>query len=123
MTLVAPWGSAAALASGGGRQPQLREIVAEVSAALALLDASRLQELAVVCERLGLDHQPMTAAETADLARQAREAAQGMEVLAHVLEATRANLTVMNRLRDLREGRLEYVRPHPPLTEKTHGND
>jgi hypothetical protein len=31
-----------------------------------------------------------------------------MAVFARVLEATRANLNVMNRLRELRAGRLEY---------------
>jgi hypothetical protein len=31
-----------------------------------------------------------------------------MAVFARVLEATRANLNVMNRLRELRTGRLEY---------------
>jgi hypothetical protein len=32
-----------------------------------------------------------------------------MATFARVLEATRANLNVMNRLRDLRTGRLEYT--------------
>jgi hypothetical protein len=31
-----------------------------------------------------------------------------MKVFARVLEATRANLNVMNRLRELREGQMEY---------------
>ena len=39
---------------------------------------------------------------------QAREAAADMAVFARVLDATRANLHVMNRLRELRMGRLEY---------------
>ncbi len=42
------------------------------------------------------------------LAQQAREAAADMAVFARVLDATRANLHVMNRLRELRMGRLEY---------------
>ena len=36
-----------------------------------------------------------------------------MAVLGRVLEATRANLNVMNRLRELRTGRLEYSEGHP----------
>ena len=48
------------------------------------------------------------AGEKSDLARQAREAAADMAVLGRVLEATRANLNVMRRLRELRERRLEY---------------
>jgi len=42
------------------------------------------------------------------LAQQARDAAADMAVFARVLDATRANLHVMNRLRELRMGRLEY---------------
>jgi hypothetical protein len=34
-----------------------------------------------------------------------------MAVLARVLEVTRGNLEVMNRLRELRAGRLEYGAP------------
>ena len=37
-----------------------------------------------------------------------------MAVFARVLEATRANLKVMNRLRELRAGRLEYGEPQAP---------
>ena len=44
----------------------------------------------------------------AALAPEAKEAAGDMAVFARVLEATRANLDVMNRLRELRTGRLEY---------------
>ena len=43
-----------------------------------------------------------------DLARQANEAETGMAVFARILEATRANLNVMQRLRELRASRLEY---------------
>ena len=50
----------------------------------------------------------MTAEERSALARQAREAAADMAVFARVLDATRANLNVMKRLRELRTGRLEY---------------
>jgi len=42
------------------------------------------------------------------LVAEAREAAGEMAVLARVLEATRANLNVMNRLRELHAGRREY---------------
>jgi hypothetical protein len=51
-----------------------------------------------------------------------------MAVFARVLEATRANLSVMHRLRELREGRLEYREPGLSstqwmLTEKGHGDN
>jgi hypothetical protein len=50
-----------------------------------------------------------------------------MAVFSRVLEVTRSNVRVMHRLRDLREGRLEYreavLRPKTlALTESIHGN-
>jgi hypothetical protein len=91
-----------------GRQPVLRELVVEASRALACLDASRLEELALSCRELtrglALEH----VAPRSELIGQAREAAGDMAVFARVLEATRANLSVMNRLRELHSRRLEY---------------
>jgi hypothetical protein len=58
--------------------------------------------------------------------RQAREAKGDMAVFARVLEATRANLDVMNRLRELRAGRLEYgerLTRGWPRTEGGHGDN
>jgi hypothetical protein len=43
------------------------------------------------------------------MARQVREVKSDMAVFARVLEATRANWNVMNRLRELRAGQLEYT--------------
>lgn len=89
----------------GGRRfdPELKQIVTEASRALALLDAERLEELARACQALNRDH--LVGAEAA---RQARDATGGMAVFARVLDATRANLTVMNRLRELRQGAMTY---------------
>ena len=89
-------------------QPALRELVAEASRALARLDADRLEELALSCQALNREIAPGNAGWRGALSRQAREAAGEMAVFAHVLDATRANLNVMHRLRELREGRLEY---------------
>ncbi len=89
--------------------PALKEIVAEASRALARLDAGRLQELALSCQMLTRSPGPENRDERKPLARQAREAKGDMAVFARVLEATRANLNVMNRLRELRAGRLEYT--------------
>ena len=83
--------------------PALKQIVSEASKALALLDAGRLEELAQACQALSCDH-----LDHAEAARQARDAAGGMAVFARVLDATRANLTVMNRLRALRQGAVFY---------------
>ena len=103
--------------------PELKQIVAEASRALALLDADRLEELARACQALNRDH-----LDSAGRAREARDAAGDMAVFARVLDATRANLHVMHRLRELRMGAVSYE-PGSPLTpgwtlpESCHGND
>ncbi len=88
--------------------PELKELVVEASRALALLDAPRLEELAVSCEALNRSLDTMEPARKKELARQARAAQADMSVLRRVLEVTRANQNVMRRLREMRERRLEY---------------
>jgi aminopeptidase N len=86
----------------------LKELVVEASRALALLDADRLEELSLSCQALNRD---LTQADTetrAALAREAQAATGDLAVFGRVLEVTRANLNVMNRLRELRGGPLEY---------------
>ncbi len=78
------------------------------SQALARLDAERLEELTHICRSLRAGLNDCDAGERREFMRQAREAVGEMAVFARVLEATRANLEVMNRLRELRQGRLEY---------------
>jgi hypothetical protein len=103
--------------------PKLKELVVEASRALARLDATRLEELALSCQALNRDLAQANGDGDgrAALAAEAREAKGDMAVLARVLEATQANLNVMNRLRELREGRLgrregrlEYGVPEAP---------
>lgn len=107
-------------------RPRLKVLVAEASQALARLDAPRLEELALSCKALNREAPPvstsdklsagdkLTASEREMLVREAREAVGEMAVFARVLEATRGNIRVMNRLRELRMGRLEYgERPAP----------
>ncbi len=94
-------------------RPLLKELVVEASQALARLDAERLEELALSCQALNRDlvlggPEPADGDASAALAAEAQKAARDMAVFARVLEATRANLEVMNRLRDLRAGRVEY---------------
>ena len=103
-------------------QPDLRQIIREASRALALLDAVRLEELALSCQKLNRDLASLNPPARADLALQAREASVEMAVFARVLDATRANLDVLHRLRDLREGRLEYSGPQRSLPERVHGH-
>lgn len=103
--------------------PELREIVVEASRALALLDTARLEELALSCQAL-VGAENLASAKERKL--QAREAVADMAVFARVLEATRANLNVMNRLRELRAGRLEYTERQArggAAAEDGHGDD
>jgi hypothetical protein len=93
--------------------PKLKELVVEASAALARLDADRLEELALSCQALNRDLPGRDPAQRDGNMRQAlvlesREAAGDMAVFARVLEVTRANLNVINRLRKLRVSELEY---------------
>lgn len=90
------------------RQPQMKELVVEASRALARLDADRLEELALSCQALNRDLAHTDGDALAALAVESKEAAGDMAVFARVLEATRSNLSVMNRLKELRAGRLEY---------------
>jgi hypothetical protein len=104
---------------------ELKDLVAEASRSLARLDADRLEELALSCQALNRDLTPASADQGSDLARQAGEATGEMAVFARVIEATRTNLQVMNRLRELRAGRLEYKeRPGQgwTLAESGHGD-
>jgi hypothetical protein len=91
-----------------GSRPRLKELVAEASQALARLDAGRLEELALACQALNRDLVLGDQDSRKALAAESREAQGDMAVFGRVLDATRANLHVMNRLRELREGRLEY---------------
>jgi hypothetical protein len=90
------------------QRQNLKELVVEASRALATLDAARLEELALSCQALNRDLSRAGTEERAQLAYQAREAQGDMAVFARVLEVTKANLKVMNRLRSLRTNHLEY---------------
>jgi hypothetical protein len=118
--------------SGQSRaRPKLKELVFEASRALARLDVPRLEELALCCQALNrdlvLEDLAQADGETRKmLAFESREAVGDMAVFARVLEATRANLHVMQRLRELREGSLGYGLPPAPRwrrTESGHGDN
>lgn len=118
----------AAVAVGRGlKHPELKELVWEASHALASLDMKRLEELAHCCQALNRELAPVDSTARANLARQAREAADEMAIFSRVIDATRANLNVMNRLRDLRAGRFGYgetqIQRWPePGTGSSNGN-
>lgn len=116
-------------------RPELRQLVREASQALARLDAERLEELAQCCQALNREirsrkpnGQGNTDPQGAELARQAREAAGEFVVFTRVLEATRANLDVLSRLRAFEQEQLEYGRTQTPglnwaRPEATNGHD
>jgi hypothetical protein len=94
---------------GDGRfNPELKALVVEASLALARLDADRLEELALSCQALNRDLSAWSGQERVEMAREARGSAGEMAVFERVLDATRANLGVVSRLRQLREGPREY---------------
>jgi hypothetical protein len=86
-------------------RPALKTLVAETARSLAKLDAERLEELALSCQSLNGAVAP---GEQHLILREARNAEQDMAMLAKVLEATRANVGVMSRLRELHASRMEY---------------
>jgi hypothetical protein len=118
--------------------PALRELVAEASRALARLDAGRLEELALSCQALNREwsrelasgglHGSADAGSDASQVRrtivlQAREAERDLAVFGRVLEATRANIAVMRRIRALRAGsQLDYGEPSTRL-RSGHGDN
>jgi len=112
-------------------RPKLKELVVEASRALARLDAGRLEELALSCQALNRDLvledlEQENGEIRAALNIECKESVGEMAVFARVLEATQANLQVMNRLRELRAGRLEYSLPQTPgwrRTESGHGDN
>jgi hypothetical protein len=95
--------------------PALKELVVQASQALARLDADRLEELALSCQALNRDLGLKDGMDRKALQAQALEAKGEMAVFARVLAASRANLNVMNRLRDSQLGQLEY------REEQVHG--
>jgi hypothetical protein len=105
--------------------PELKELVVEASQALARLDAPRLEELALSCQALTRTLNPKDTRIRKLLAQQVQEAKADMAVFARVLEATRSNLNVMSRLRELRAGRVEYTERQArggADTEERHGD-
>lgn len=86
---------------------ELKDLIAEATRSLALLDADRLEELAACCTALSGRVSGLEPEEQVSLRRQSAEAAQAMAVFGRVLEATRANLNLLRRLQEP-QGGLEY---------------
>ena len=108
---LTPTGSEMQAMMGHRLHPELRELVVEASLALARLDPDRLEELALSCRALNRDLAVVTDEERTAFHRQARAASREMAVFERVLDATRANLAIMSRVRDRRGRHLEYNPP------------
>ena len=83
----------------------LKQIIQEASCSLALLDADRLEELALSCQ--ALNRRPIRE-DTVAQAKIDNEARRDLAVLGRVLESTWANIGVMRQSLKSRESRLEY---------------
>jgi hypothetical protein len=77
----------------------VKQFLGEASVALAHLDAERLEEMALSCEALTQEEAGSSGPE---------ELETDIAILDRVIEATRANLTVMRQLSETRGSRLEY---------------
>lgn len=82
-------------------RPALKDMIVEASRALAQLDADRLEALAVSCQVLNRELK-RDSVERKELFSEARSGMVEMGAFASVLDATKANLQVMNRARKLR---------------------
>jgi len=90
-------------------RPSLKHMITEASLALARLDSDRLEELGLSCEALTRGLRNSSENNKTSFECEVRNAAQEMAVFSRVLEATRSNLTVMHRLREMRGRRMECV--------------
>lgn len=78
----------------------LREIVSEATAALILMDAERLEELAKCC--VDLNRETEETGQRHSIVEVRKHVEGELKLLGQVLFETRANLTVLSRLHTLR---------------------
>lgn len=100
-------------------------MLVEASHALAHLDADRLEEMALSCAVLVRDVDRVRCDAKNQCESGSGEAMQAVGIFTRVLEATRANLKVMRRLRQVRSAQLEYGPAHAggsASEESEHGD-
>jgi hypothetical protein len=99
---------------------EIRQLVVEAAQSLSVLDVDRLELLALSCEELNhnLDSGSLHIM-IDDPYRMKRD----MASLARVLEATRSNLSVMNRLRELHRRHAGYHAELPADLANTEAVD
>jgi hypothetical protein len=87
-----------------------QDTLVNASRALAHLDADRLEEMALSCAALVREDHEARSNSRGYQETGSGETTREMAIFARVLEATRANLNVMRRLRAVRATQLEYGR-------------
>lgn len=104
-------------------RPHLKTLVQEAAQALSALKADQLEDFAHACQAINRDLSLETKhAYTCELLAARKE----MAALAKILDVTRANVRVIERIRLMRTNRLEYaVLPQPESNppEVVHGLD
>jgi hypothetical protein len=108
----------------GSQNAEWKDTLVNASHSLAHLDAERLEEMALSCAALVRDEHAHF-----DTGRHAEpgfgEAGRELASFARVLEATKANLNVLRRLRAVRAKQLEYGTAQgicDAPVESEHGN-
>lgn len=96
----------------------LKGVLIEATRALSHLDADRLEELALACERLNRDSRPLAARRV-----QAQSAEREWVLFRRLLEATGANLRVVRRARRAGAEPEGYRPASWAAGEAAHGND
>lgn len=89
-------------------QFELKNMLAEASHALAHLDADRLEKMALSCAALVRDMDGKQCGAKTQGESGSFEVTREMAFFAGVLEATRTNLRVIRRLRELHAASLDY---------------
>lgn len=102
------------VAGAAAPQRKLQELIREATVALAHLDTERLEELAISCRKL-----------TAVTPEEAKKAAADMALFGGVLQATRANADVLERLKTLAGVPQVYMRAQKEsaLAGTSYGHD
>lgn len=88
--------------------PELKELLAEASRALARLDAERLEKLVISCHALNCGLAGKEAECPLPGLSEPRAIAHEMRTFARVMEMTRANWDFIHGLRAMGEDQLEY---------------
>jgi hypothetical protein len=97
-----------------------RDLAIEAAGALARLDADRLEEMTEACVALN------QCRDTTRLGQLEATDGHEMRVFSRILEATRANLNVLRRLRESQSSTVEYgfeTGTNVKFTEMRHGNN